>query len=123
MVPPFEIMLYDTAMVAWCYVEAFAQTKEARYAQMARGIFDFVLREMTSPNGAFYTAFDAEVDAQEGLSYLWTAYEVMRELTDEPNKGMGSPFSQADADLFLRAYGLSDRPNFPDPHPGTAPPH
>ena len=47
-----------------------------RYADVARGIFDFVLREMTSPEGAFYTALDAEVDAQEGLNYLWTADEV-----------------------------------------------
>src|SRR5204862_4952934 len=68
LVPHFEIMLYDNAMLAWCYVEAYRQTEDARYARVARGIFDFVLREMTSPEGAFHTAFDAEVDAQEGLS-------------------------------------------------------
>jgi uncharacterized protein YyaL (SSP411 family) len=122
LVPHFEIMLYDNAMLAWCYVEAYRQTDQPRYAAIARGIFDFILREMTSPDGAFYTAFDAEVDAQEGLSYLWTAYEVSREFTDEPGKGMGSPFSQADADLFLRAYGLNDGPNFADPHHGNGRP-
>src|SRR5206468_8060605 len=58
LVPHFEIMLYDNAMLAWCYVEAYRQTEERRYAQIARGVFDFVLREMTSPNRAFYTAFD-----------------------------------------------------------------
>src|SRR5437764_2136560 len=105
-------MLYDNAMLGWCYAEAFAQTAEKKFADVACGIFDFILREMTSPEGAFYTAFDAEVDAQEGLSYLWTAYEVMRELTDEPAKRVGSPFSKNDSELFARAYGLSEGPNF-----------
>src|SRR5438045_5021485 len=69
LVPHFEIMLYDNAMLAWCYVEAFRQTNEPRYAEVARGVFDFVLREMTSLQGGFYTAFDAEVDAMEAASY------------------------------------------------------
>src|SRR6201988_3317544 len=75
LVPHFEIMLYDNAMLALIYTEIFRKTGEQRYAQVARGILDFVLRDMTSPAGAFYTAFDAEVDAMEGLSYLWTADE------------------------------------------------
>jgi len=79
-------MLYDNAMLGWVYAEAHRQTWEPRYAQVARGIFDFVLREMTSPNGAFYTAFDAEVDAQEGLSYLWTAEEVEKLLGPDDAK-------------------------------------
>jgi uncharacterized protein YyaL (SSP411 family) len=74
LVPHFEIMLYDNATLAWCYIEAYRQTEDRRYAAVARGIFDFVLREMTSPDGAFYTAFDAEVDAREGLTYLWTRW-------------------------------------------------
>src|SRR5205085_2497119 len=76
LVPHFEIMLYDNAMLAWVYAEASRQMKEARYAEVARGILDFILREMTAPEGGFYTAFDAEVDAMEGLSYLWTLDEV-----------------------------------------------
>ncbi len=108
LVPHFEIMLYDNAMLGWVYVEAYHQTQEAQFAKVARGIFDFVLREMTSPDGAFYTAFDAEVDAQEGLSYLWTAQEVRQVLA-----GAG------DVELFLRTYGLDLGPNFSDPHHGT----
>jgi uncharacterized protein len=103
LVPHFEIMLYDNAMLAWVYAEAFAQTKEPRYAKVAAGIADFILREMTSPEGAFYTAFDAEVDAQEGQSYLWTTEEIAQLLGP-------------DADLFNRVYGLSLGPNFTDPH-------
>jgi uncharacterized protein YyaL (SSP411 family) len=107
LVPHFEIMLYDNAMLAWCYVEAYRQTEEPRYAHIARGVFDFVLREMTSPDGAFYTAFDAEVDSQEGLNYLWTASEI------EPLLGA------EDAKLFNHVYGVDRGPNFSDPHHGS----
>jgi uncharacterized protein YyaL (SSP411 family) len=110
LVPHFEIMLYDNAMLAWCYVEAYRQTKEARYAQTAREILDFILREMTSPQGAFYTAFDAEVDAMEGATYLWTAQEIRQILGD------------GDAKMFNRIYGLDRGPNFADPHHGTGAP-
>jgi uncharacterized protein len=107
LVPHFEIMLYDNAMLGWCYVEAHRQTKESRYATVARGVFDFILREMTSPSGAFYTAFDAEVDAREGLSYLWTTEEIETILGAE------------DAKVFNRVYGMDRGPNFADPHHGS----
>lgn len=110
LVPHFEIMLYDNAMLAWCYAEAHRQTGESRYAQVARGIFDFVLREMTDPAGGFYTAFDAEVDAMEGQSYLWTAEQIEQVLGRE------------DAKLFNRAYGVDRGPNFTDPHHGDGAP-
>jgi len=123
LVPHFEIMLYDQGMLAVCYLEAWAQTREARHARVARGILDFALREMTSPDGAFYTAFDAEVDAMEGLSYLWTLAEA-REVLREKAEGDASTqhFSEADIDLFLRTYGLQDGPNFADPHHGNGQP-
>jgi uncharacterized protein len=110
LVPHFEIMLYDNAMLAICYVQAFRQTGQQRYASVARGIFEFVLREMTSPQGAFYTAFDAEVDHQEGLNYLWTAEEVEQVLGGD------------DAKVFNHIYGLDRGPNFADPHHGTGQP-
>ncbi len=110
LVPHFEIMLYDNAMLAWCYVEASRQYREPRYGQVAREIFDFVLREMTSTEGAFYTAFDAEVDAQEGLSYLWTAEQIEHVLGPD------------DAKLFNQVYGVDQGPNFADPHHGSGVP-
>jgi uncharacterized protein YyaL (SSP411 family) len=110
LVPHFEIMLYDNAMLLWVYAEAFAQTREPHYEQVARGIAEFVLREMTSPDGAFYTAFDAEVDAREGLSYLWTREQVVDVLGVD------------DAPLFNRVYGLEMGPNFADPHHGSGVP-
>ena len=107
LVPHFEIMLYDNAMLGWCYAEAFAQTGEECYADVARGVFDFVLREMTSAEGVFYTAMDAEVDGQEGLNYLWTSDEIKELLGAD------------DAALFNRAYGVDEGPNFADPHHGN----
>ncbi|QOV90206.1 DUF255 domain-containing protein [Humisphaera borealis] len=107
LVPHFEIMLYDNAMLLVCYAEAYRLTGDARYAQVSRDIADFVLREMTSPEGAFYTAFDAEVDHQEGLNYLWTPAEVEAVLGPD------------DARRFNRVYGLDRGPNFADPHHGS----
>jgi uncharacterized protein YyaL (SSP411 family) len=110
LVPHFEIMLYDNAMLGYVYAEASRQFDEPRYGAIARGVFDFVLREMTSPGGAFYTAFDAEVDAQEGLSYLWTADEI------------GAVLGAEDAASFNKSYGLDRGPNFADPHHGSGSP-
>src|SRR6185369_15993088 len=83
---------------------------ELRYVGVTRGICDFVLREMTSPDGAFYTALDAEVDGQEGLNYLWTVEEIESILGPD------------DAKLFNHTYGLDLGPNFADPHHGTGVP-
>ena len=91
LVPHFEIMLYDNAMLGWVYTEAFRQTRLAKYATVARRIFDFILREMTSPAGAFYTAFDAEVDSREGLNYLWTRREIVEMLTNALTPGSEPP--------------------------------
>ncbi len=104
LIPHFEIMLYDNALLAWIYTETYRQTEDRRYAAVARGILDFILREMTSPDGAFYTAFDAEVDAREGKSYLWTPDEVQAVLGEQ------------DARLFNHVYGLDKGFNFADPH-------
>jgi uncharacterized protein YyaL (SSP411 family) len=113
LVPHFEIMLYDNAMLAVVYVQAWQQTQNNNYAKIARGILDFVLREMTGPSGEFYTAFDAEVDGQEGLNYLWTEEQVTEVLAG---------FSNEDQNLFSEVYGLSAGPNFADPHHGNGQP-
>jgi hypothetical protein len=118
--PHFEIMLYDNAMLGWVYTEAYRQTREMRYAKVARGIFNYVLRVMTSPAGAFYTALDAEVDAKEGWSYLWTKEEVEKVLSGKANADRSAHgFAPEDIELFHRVYGLDRGPNFADPHHGT----
>ena len=110
LVPHFEIMLYDQAMLALVYAEAYRLFEVPRFARVAREMCDFVLREMTDREGAFYTAFDAEVDAREGGSYLWTAEQVRAVLGD------------AEGQVFNDVYGLSAGPNFADPHHGTGKP-
>jgi uncharacterized protein len=110
LVPHFEIMLYDQAMLAEVYAVAARVLGEERWAQVARGICDFVLREMRSADGAFHTAMDAEVDHQEGLNYLWTAEEISGLLGAE------------DAALFGCVYGVDQGPNFADPHHGDGTP-
>jgi uncharacterized protein YyaL (SSP411 family) len=110
LVPHFEIMLYDNAMLAWLYAEAYRRVGQEQFARIARGAIDFVLREMTSPQGAFYTALDAEVDGREGEPYLWTGEQIDRVL------------GASDAAIFGRAYGLDGGPNFADPHQGDGAP-
>ena len=120
LVPHFEIMLYDNAMLGWVYVEAFRQTGIERFAKVARGIFEFVLREMTSDDGAFYTAFDAEVDSMEGKNYLWTRAEIEAILNEDLSTGTRAGKEQID--LFLKVYGVDRGPNFADPHHGNGTP-
>jgi uncharacterized protein YyaL (SSP411 family) len=115
LVPHFEIMLYDNAMLAYVYADAYQQTRDVKYAAVARGILDYTLREMTSPEGAFYTAYDAEVDALEGGSYLWTQAEVEKVLRDAGT-------AESDIHRFLEVYGLDQGPNFADPHHGSGVP-
>jgi uncharacterized protein YyaL (SSP411 family) len=110
LVPHFEIMLYDQAMLAGVYADAYRVLGQARFAAVARGICDFVLREMTDASGTFFTAFDAEVDAREGLNYLWTKQQVHEALPAD------------EAALFCRHYGLDAGPNFADPHHGSGAP-
>ncbi|MBT7595216.1 MAG: thioredoxin domain-containing protein, partial [Gemmatimonadetes bacterium] len=75
-VPHFEKMLYNQAQLARIYARASVLMGEPRWRLVTGGILDFVLAELTSPEGAFYTALDAEVDGVEGSFYTWTATEL-----------------------------------------------
>ncbi len=89
-VPHFEKMLYDQAQLAMLYTEAYQATNDPFYAGVARDILDFALREMRSPEGAFYSALDAdsplakgEAEHGEGVFYVWTEEDIERELGKE----------------------------------------
>lgn len=75
-VPHFEKMLYDQAQLADVYVEAFQTTHQPLYKQVAEELLEFVSREMTSPEGGFYSALDAETDGIEGEYYVWDESEI-----------------------------------------------
>ncbi len=74
--PHFEKMLYDQALLAMAYTEAYQVTGQSFYARVAREVFTYVLRDMTAPEGGFYSAEDADSEGVEGLFYLWTPREV-----------------------------------------------
>lgn len=74
--PHFEKMLYDNALLAYTYLETYQVTKKSQYAQVAERIFTYILRDMTDPGGAFYSAEDAESEGVEGKFYVWTPDEV-----------------------------------------------
>ena len=88
--PHFEKMLYDQAQLATLYTEAYQATNDPFYASVARDILDFALREMRSPEGAFYSALDADSPLEkgkpehgEGVFYVWTAEEIERMLLED----------------------------------------
>ncbi len=77
-VPHFEKMLYDNAQLLEVYARAWGQTGKPLYRRVAREIIEFIRREMTSPEGAFYSALDAETNGEEGRFYAWTDEEIDR---------------------------------------------
>ena len=76
LLPHFEKMLYNQAMLAETYVEAYQATGRNSYKEVAREIFTYVLRDMTSPQGAFYAAEDADSEGEEGKFYVWSKSEL-----------------------------------------------
>jgi len=83
LVPHFEKMLYDQAMLVFASTEAWLATSNPVFERTAREIITYVLRDMTSPEGAFYSAEDADSEGEEGLFYLWTTPEVEKILGKE----------------------------------------
>ena len=112
-VPHFEKMLYDQAQLAVAYLEAFQITGDGQYAEIARSVLDYVLRDMTDSEGGFYSAEDADsvIDPSEpeikgeGAFYTWSADEIRRLLAGPA------------ADWFCHRYGVAEGGNVVnDPH-------
>jgi uncharacterized protein len=110
LVPHFEKMLYDNAQLANLYLDAFLVSRQARFADVAREILQYVLRDMTHPNGGFYSAEDADSEGQEGKFYCWTRAELE------------SLLDPAEFEVVVRYYGVTARGNFTDhSHPQPLP--
>ncbi|RAV18771.1 thioredoxin domain-containing protein [Paenibacillus contaminans] len=100
LVPHFEKMLYDNALLAWTYLEAYQATGKKRYADIAEEIFTYVLRDMTDPEGGFYCAEDADSEGHEGKFYVWDKQELVDVLGAD------------DAELYAELYDITPQGNF-----------
>lgn len=107
LVPHFEKMLYDQALLAIAYVEAYQATGKEIYKNTAREIFTYVLRDMTSPEGGFYSAEDADSEGEEGKFYLWTEEEILEIL------------GQEEGGLFIQIFNVRKDGNFSDEATGV----
>jgi uncharacterized protein YyaL (SSP411 family) len=102
LVPHFEKMLYDNALLTRLYADAWRATGEAAYERTARAIAAYIAREMTSPEGAFYATQDADSEGQEGKFFVWTVAEVDAALADDPDA----------ARVAKVAFDVDDQGNF-----------
>ena len=100
LVPHFEKMLYDNAELAIIYLEAYQATGKKQYGEVARQIFEYVLRDMTSTEGGFYSAEDADSEGVEGKYYVWSPKEITDILGEDA------------AVEFNGYYGINEKGNF-----------
>jgi uncharacterized protein len=100
LVPHFEKMLYDNALLSRLYLEAYQATDNPFYRRIAEETLDYVVRDMTSPEGGFYSAEDADSEGEEGKFYVWTPAEIRGVLDEE------------DATLAERYWDVTERGNF-----------
>jgi uncharacterized protein len=100
LVPHFEKMLYDNALLATAYLDGYRLTKNPNYASVVRESLDYILRDMTDPLGGFYSAEDADSEGEEGKFYVWSLREIIDVLGEES------------AMLFCETYGVTRSGNF-----------
>ena len=101
LIPHFEKMLYDNALLTQLYAELYQITKDDRHAKIVRKTLDFIMREMTHPESGFYSAQDADSEGEEGKFYVWSKKEIASILGD-----------QAATDIFCEYYGATEGGNF-----------
>lgn len=99
LVPHFEKMLYDNALLPVVYTEAYQITKDPKYLEVVNQTLHYILREMTSPEGGFYSAQDADSEGEEGKYYVWKKSQIQEIIAK-------------DADIFCLYYDVTDGGNF-----------
>jgi uncharacterized protein YyaL (SSP411 family) len=100
LIPHFEKMLYDNALLSRTYFEAYQATRKEGFRQVGEEILQYVIREMTGPEGGFYSTQDADSEGKEGKFFVWTRDQIKEAL----GKEMGTPFSAY--------YGVTPHGNF-----------
>ncbi len=100
LLPHFEKMLYDQALISIAYLEAYQATDIQLFSQTVEEIFTYILRDMTSPKGGFYSAEDADSEGEEGKFYIWPIDEIKKVLTPE------------EAKLAIKVFNLKEEGNF-----------
>ncbi len=100
LVPHFEKMLYDNALLSRIYLHAYQVTKSPLFRRIAEETIDYVLREMTGPQGGFYSTQDADSEGEEGNYYVWTPDEIKKALGEKK------------ADILSDYYGVTEGGNF-----------
>ncbi len=93
-------MLYDNALLAIAYLETHLATEKPQYSKIAEQILDYVQRDMTSPEGGFYSAEDADSEGEEGKFYVWLPEEVIQIL------------GEADGERYCRLFDITTDGNF-----------
>ena len=99
LVPHFEKMLYDNALLPIVYSEAYQITKDSFFSEVVRKTLDYVIREMTSDNGTFFSAQDADTNGEEGQTFVWKKQEIEKILGDN-------------SEIFCIYYDVTDGGNF-----------
>ena len=108
LVPHFEKMLYDQALLALAYAEAYQATGETKFANAAKQVLEYVLRDLVSLEGGFCSAEDADSEGEEGKFYLWNLEEIQGALSPE------------DAELAKNLFGIEAQGNFDEPGVGRS---
>jgi len=103
--PHFEKMLYDQAMISMAFLEAYQITNNENYANVAREIFTYVLRDMTDKDGGFYSAEDADSEGEEGIFYIWTQEELVKILGEDDGLKLAKTFGFIDGGNFFEEAG------------------
>ncbi|HNX29820.1 MAG TPA: thioredoxin domain-containing protein [Syntrophomonadaceae bacterium] len=100
LLPHFEKMLYDNALLVMAYLETYQISRRDLFARVATEVLEYILRDMTSAEGGFYSAEDADSEGEEGKFYIWNEKEVL------------SILGQAEGSRFCEIYDITDRGNF-----------
>jgi uncharacterized protein YyaL (SSP411 family) len=111
-IPHFEKMLYDNALLARAYLHGFQVSGEPFFARVCTETLDWALRDLRQDEGGFASALDADSEGEEGRFYVWTPDEVRAALGDDRNVAEGASRLAGETEIALEHFGMTGAPNF-----------